>query len=188
MAHIRILNAEVEIGFEVGENPLFEMDEEALLAGAQEMAGGINGLEWPEDHARAFESMKKIVFFEGRIRVNDWLVDRPCCDEDDAVFYWESSEFLANPDPSVRASTLFHDCWHVVQFKRDGGFARTEAERVDREIEAIDEQIQAAERLGCDASAITFLENFRADQKLIEVRLAEGVSRRMRHQRGVLQA
>jgi hypothetical protein len=102
------------------------LDQAALFAGLQEAAALINSVgTWTGDEREALSAMNKIVFFSGEIVVNTWKLTRPGCDEDDAIFYWEAVEFMANTDADVRANTFFHDCWHVIQFRRDGGFAQT---------------------------------------------------------------
>jgi hypothetical protein len=186
---VKILSREVDVEFKVGLNAALAMDQAALTAGLDQMVALINSVAWPAQYAAAFEGMKKIVFFEGQVQVNTWLVDRPCCDEDDAVFYWEANEFMANTDADVHANTFFHDCWHVVQFKRNGNrYAKDEAERVAREVDAIEHQIEVARLLGCDEREIRFLEDFRDSQTRIIARLDEGVNGRMLHQPGTLSA
>jgi hypothetical protein len=121
--------------------------------------------------------MKKIVFFEGKVVVNGTKIDRPCCDQDDAVFYWEGNEFTANMDPRVHANTYFHDCWHVVQFN-NAGWAREEHEQVYREVDAINHQIEVARAVGCRPEDVDFLIRFRDDQGVIQARLQEGLHNR----------
>jgi hypothetical protein len=185
----RILGQDVAVDFLVGQGGK-PMDKQLLLAGLDQMIQKIHSVPvWPPAYAAAFGQMKKIVFFDGKVEVNGWLVDRPCCDEDDGVFYWEASEFLLNPEADVRANTFFHDCWHVVQFNRNQRrYATDPDERVAREVDAITQQIEVAKLLGCDAREIQFLVDFRASQDGIRTRLAEGVEGRMRHQPGTLRA
>src|SRR4029079_11515817 len=95
-------------------------------------------------------------FFAGQVMVNGYPMDRPCCDQDDAVFYWEAEEFMRNTDADVRANTFFHDCWHVVQFRRDG-YATEEPEQVAREVDAIEQQIAVGRTLEWDARGIAFV-------------------------------
>jgi hypothetical protein len=180
MASVRILDGEVPVEFLKGRDGA-DLDETALLEGLEATVRKINETDWSDEERRAFGLMRKIVFFEGEVVVNGWPLTRPGCDEDDAIFYWEANEFMANTDADVRANTFFHDCWHVVQFQATGDFARGEAERVNREIDAIDRQIAVATKLGCDEREIQFLRDFRANQDRIVARLAEGVGTRMRH-------
>lgn len=176
MASIKILGATIPVEFKVGKDAVLPMDQAAILKGAGEMAALINSKTWPPAFAAAFKGMKKIVFFEGKVKVNGHLIDRPGVDEDDAIFYWEASEFTANTDADVRANTFFHDCWHVVQFKAKGNkFAKDQKEQVAREVDAINQQIAVARILGNDAREIKFLEDFRDDQARIKARLDEGV-------------
>lgn len=144
------------------------------------MADLINRTNWPSEYADAYRLMDKIFFFFDSVVVNTHLMTRSCCDEDDRIFYWEiDEEFLANRDADVHGHTLFHDCWHIVQFMRDGGFARERHVQIAREVEAINHQIRVAQLLGCDDREIDFLRNFRDDQSRILARLEEGVHRRM---------
>ena len=178
MPSVTILGLDVDLEFRQSPDAALQLDEPAIMTGLAEMAALINRTEWTPDQTAAFNLMEKIVFFEGSVVVNNILMDRPCCDEDDATFYWEGSEFMANPDPRVRANTYFHDCFHLVQFGRDGGFAMTRPVQVAREVEAIDRQIEVAQTLGCRPEDIQFLETFRDDQSRIFARLDEGVKMR----------
>ena len=179
MAGINILDKHIPIEFVAGSGASEDdLDQDALLSGAEEMAALINSLDWPPHYRDAFRGMKKIIFFEGKVTVNGYVMDRPNCDEDDAIFYWEANEFMKNMDADVHANTFFHDCWHVVQFKAAGNqFAYTLTEQLRREVDAITHQIGVAYMLGCSAAEIKHLEDFRADQRLIYARLEEGVER-----------
>ncbi|MDB5425336.1 MAG: hypothetical protein JWQ29_2752 [Phenylobacterium sp.] len=185
MASIEILGQTVPISFRIGDEATIPMDEPGLTAAAEAMARRINDAPWEPAHpeyAAALRGLRGIVFFEGIVEVNGHRMDRPCMDEDDAVFYWESSEFTKNPLPEVQAQTLFHDCWHIVQFKA-GGMADGPAERVAREKDAIDHQIEAAEILGCYPELVAWLKGFRDTPGLIEARLEEGVEDKIYHAR-----
>ncbi len=180
MTSIQVLGREIPIEFQIGAEPKRPLDEAGLLAGAQRMADLINSKAWTAEQAAAFRGMNRIVFFEGKVVVDRNVMDRPCCDQDDAVFYWEAEEFERNTDADVRANTFFHDCWHVVQFKRAGNrYAEGDQEPVDREIDAVNEQIKVARTLGNSPEEIAFLERFRDDQEGIRKRLREGVGARI---------
>lgn len=179
MPFVNILGRKVRIDFIEGRDPAVGLDQPLLLQGVQEMAALIDRTEWTRKQRDCFRSMHGIVFFEGWIKVNGTEMDRPCCDEDDGVFYWEGNEFTFNMDPRIHAHTYFHDCFHVVQFKRDGDFARTEAIRLAREVEAIDRQLEVAAKLGCREADVKFLRDFQSDQGRLLARLKEGV--RMHH-------
>ena len=174
MSSLQILDTQKPLEF-VDADPADPMDRDLLTLGLQEMADLINRTSWTEEQRGAFNGMRKIVFFQGQVDVNGYVMQRPGCDERGAVFYWEAVEFLANTDPRVRANTFFHDCWHVVQFGRDG-YAQGEQERVAREIDAIERQIAVARQLDCRPEDIAYLQAFEADQAAIKIRLAEGVS------------
>jgi hypothetical protein len=171
MGQVTILGHDVAIEFSIAGG-----DTRPLLGGVQAMADLINARgPWLQDYADAYRGMNKIVFFRGTVQVNGYDMSRPCCDEDDRIFYWETDEFLRNMDADVHANTFFHDCWHVVQFNRDGGFAKSDDERVSREVDAINQQIAVARQLGCDDREVNFLVAFRNDQQKLKDRLAEGV-------------
>lgn len=172
---ISLLGRNVRIEF--AEPPHGSRDD--ILSDLDVMSALINRTEWPPEYAAAYRLLTKVVMFSDRVTVNGHVMSRSCCDEDDAVFYWEiDEEFLANRDADVHGHTLFHDCWHVVQFRRDGGFARGHVQ-VAREVEAINHQIKVAQLLGCDDREIQFLRDFRDDQNRLLARLEEGVHTRM---------
>ena len=176
MASINVLGKDIQIEFMVGQDPKRPLIEAPLIAGAQQMAALINSRIWTEEQRNAFTGINKIVFFEGKVVVNGHVMDRPCCDEDDAIFYWEAEEFERNTDADVRANTFFHDCWHVVQFKRAGNkFAHGQEEQVEREVDAINEQLKVAEILGNSPHEVEHLRKFRDDHPGIVARLKEGV-------------
>lgn len=179
MPFVNILGREVRVDFVEGRNPQVALDQNLIMGGLNQMVDLINATPWTDAQAECFRGMHGIVFFEGWIKVNGTEMDRPCCDEDDAVFYWEGNEFTFNMDPRVHAHTFFHDCFHVAQFKRDGDFARTEDVRVAREVEAIDRQLEVAQTLNCRPEDIQFLRDFQGDQGRLLARLKEGV--RMHH-------
>lgn len=151
-----------------------------ILSDLAEMTDLINRTNWPPEYAAAYRLMNKIIFFSDTVIVNTHVMSRSCCDEDDRIFYWEiDEEFLLNRDADVHGHTLFHDCWHIVQFIRDGGFAMHTHVQISREVEAISHQIKVARLLGCSDREIAFLVDFRDDQNLILARLEEGVHRRL---------
>ena len=137
MASIDILGHSIPVEFTIGENPKGAIDQPAILEKLEEMAALINSKSWPQNYAEAFRIMSRIVFFEGMIEVDGHQVERLGCDQDDAIFYWRAKEFTDNPDNDVHGNTFFHDCWHVVQFRAAGDYARGEEEQVAREIDAI---------------------------------------------------
>ena len=190
MASIDILGKGVPIDFEVGEGAVAaDLDRPRLIADAEEMAALINGIDWPPHYRDAFRGMKKIVFFAGKVVVDNHLMDRPCCDQDDAIFYWEAEEFFRNTDADVHANTFFHDCWHLVQYKAAGNqYAYKLVDQVNREVDAINHQIGVAHLVGCSTSEIKFLEDFRDDQRLIVARLDEGVNQLAPHKPGEITA
>lgn len=175
MPTVSILGKDVEIKFIKGEGGAGDADQNQLIAGIKSMAALIDRTVWPDAYRDAFGRMKGITFFDGRIKVNGHQIERPCCDEDDAVFYWEIEEFMQNRDEDVRANTFFHDCWHVVQFC-DAGFADGDKERVWREVDATTHQIIVAKMLGCSDHETQHLDKFKNDQKAIIDRLNEGVN------------
>ena len=170
---VLILDHDKPVEF-IDTDPGRPLDPAALMAGLEAVAELINATAWTEAQRGAFNGMKKIVFFLGSVEVGAYELRRPGCDEAGAVFYWEVGEFLANTDAGVRANIFFHDCWHVVQFKADG-FAADEDERVAREVDALNRQIEAAEAMNCYAADIQFLRDFAASPQAIRDRLTFGV-------------
>ena len=186
MDSVTILGRTIPVEYLVGAGGA-ALDQAALFAGLQKAVAKIASVkDWTSNEREALSAMNKIVFFSGEIVVNTWKLTRPGCDEDDAIFYWEAAEFMANTDADVRANTFFHDCWHVIQFRRDGGFAQTDEIRVLREVDAINRQIEAARKLGCEHREIAHLQKYLDEHPLIVARLAEGI--RMDHARPIARA
>lgn len=184
MDSITILGAPIKVSFKIGEGGE-PMDEAKIEQAVEDMAALINSKDWPSDFADAFRSMKEIVFFTGMVEINGFPVERPGTDEDDAIFYWETEEFLKNPEIDVHANIFFHDCWHLVQFKRAGNKSAVPGkEQVAREVDAITQQIEAGKILGNSPDEIAFLEEFRGDQQKIIDRLKEGIGKAVAHDSG----
>ena len=107
MASIDILGKDVPIGFEIGLGATAaDLDRTKLVEGAEEMVTLINGISWPPHYRDAFRGMKKIIFFAGKVMVDGHLMDRPCCDQDDAIFYWEARNFSATQTPTCGATPI----------------------------------------------------------------------------------
>ena len=175
MASIRILKKNIDVEFKRGAGQP-AIAEAAIMTRAKAMADLINAKQWPDELAASFRGLKKIVFFNGKVKVGRFMVERPGIDVKKAVFFWEIKEFAAD-DADGHANTLFHDSWHVVQFKRAGKkFAKDVDEEVDREVDATNQQIKAARILGSSASDIKHLEDFRDHPETIKARLLEGIS------------
>ena len=177
MQPISILGHKVEVELRIAPARASAMAGLDLAAALAEMANRIDAVDWRPDQAEALRSMRRIVLFEPRVQANGWRISRSGCDEADGVFYWRLAEFVAHPDPAVHANIFFHDCWHVVQHRRDGGYAWDPAEQVRRELEALERQIEAARMLGCEAGKVLFLEAFRDSPARIAARLRQGVRR-----------
>lgn len=175
MAIIRILGNDIDLEFRQGEGAEAPPDQAAAIAGLNAMAALINSKAWPEELAQAYTGLEKIVFFNGSVVVNTHVMSRPGIDERAATFYWEEAEFNDN-DSDGHANTLFHDGWHVVQFKAAGDRHAFEIEdRIDREVDATRQQIKAARLLGSSEHDIADLEDYSNDRNRIRARLLEGV-------------
>lgn len=177
---LTILGQQVAVELRPGPTPRPGRDAASLMAALVAMADEINALDWDEDQTLGFRSIRKIVLFSRQVQNYGWLMRRSGCDVARGVFYWSIREFAGHPDPKVHANMLFHDGWHVVQHLRDGGYPKSEAEQVEREIDAIDRQVVVARRLGCEEHKAVFLEDFGADRERIAARIREGVRRAKR--------
>lgn len=173
MAGIQILEKPIEIEFRQGEGAEAAPDEDAILAGVEAMAALINSKPWPDELARAYTGLEKIVFFTGAVEVNGTMLSRPGIDEAEATFYWTEAEFNQNDDDG-HANTLFHDGWHVIQFEADG-YAYEKEERIDREVAATKKQIEAAKILGSSDDNIAELVAYSEDRDEIWDRIKQGV-------------
>jgi hypothetical protein len=174
MASIVILDTDKPVEF-VDTDPANPLDETDLMTRLGTVAKAINDAQWTPAQREAFNGMAKIVFFRGAVQVGDFQMTRPGCDQPNAAFYWEVGEFLAVDHAGVRANTFFHDCWHVVQFKNDGGLAADIDEAVEREIDAVNHQIEVAQVLDCYQADLDYLRGYENDRNAIRARLAQGV-------------
>jgi hypothetical protein len=181
MTSIQIMNHDIPVEFIAVD----QADQAPIAAQAQKMADLVNSKSWTDDQAAAFQIMNKIVFFRGTVSVDGHDLARPGCDQDDAIFYWQADEFIANPDADVHGNTFFHDCWHVVQFRRAGNkYAQGDTEPVEREVDAINRQIEVGVTLGNDDRELQFLRGFRDDQERIKERLRQGIDKAGPHPTG----
>lgn len=176
MPRLSILGRSLKVVFHVGEGAARPLDPDAVLAGLQDVAALVNSRDWTPDERLGFTALRRLVMFTGRVRVGPWTIARPGCAEHRGCFYWEVGEFMDEPDVRIRAAILFHDGWHVVQHRREGGFALGDAARVRREEDALERQIEVSERLGVRAEAVDWLRAFRADRAGILARLEQGVT------------
>ncbi len=175
MASIKILGNDIKVKFKRGKGAPAAIVEPPIMAAARDMAALINSKTWPAALASAYTELKAIIFFNGAVKINGHMMSRPGIDEKKATFFWEVAEFEAD-DADGHANTLFHDGWHVVQYKRAGNKRATKIDdRVAREVDAVDRQIEAARILGSAPSDIAFLQGFRDDPATIRLRLLEGV-------------
>ena len=176
MASVTILGKEIQLEFRDDCDDAVTVSSTSVALA--KMVDLINNSSWDDSQAAAFRMMDKIVCFRGEVTVNGWRMSRPCCDEAQRTFYWSVGEFQQNSDADVHGNTFFHDCWHVVQYRQAGDkYPANNDERVEREVDAINHQIDVAIRLGCDDREVSYLRGFRDSQQRIIARLDDGVQR-----------
>jgi hypothetical protein len=177
MAHdvITILDQDVPVEFQ-DNDPAKPLPRADLLQRLTQMAGAIDAKKdlWTPAQRGAFTGMNRIVIFRGLVDVGGVEMGRPGCDLPNKVFYWQADEFLQVDDAGVRANTFFHDCWHVVQYGK-GGYPKTTEEGVDREVDAVDRQIEVAQVLACYDADLKFLADYEHDRPAIRARLDQGI-------------
>lgn len=175
MDAVTILKSAVPYRFLVGASPAnAAIDRDALRGELAAMAAAVNAVAWAPPLADAFAAMRAITVFVGAVPFGQAMLQRPFTDQATADFYWQADEFAQEWTPAYRATYFLHDCWHVIQYQRDGGSAKTVDEMVQREVEAVDMQIAAARNLACDDQFINFLTNYRNNDAAIRERLQSG--------------
>jgi hypothetical protein len=172
---ITILDHDVQVEFQ-GNDPARPLDPPDLLRRLTAMADAINAKTslWTDAQRKAFTGITRIVLFRGLVEVGGVAMGRPGCDLPNAIFYWQADEFLQVDHAGVRANTFFHDCWHLVQYAKSG-YPRTVEEGVDREVDAVDRQIEVARVLECYDADLEFLTDYEHDRPAIRARLDQGI-------------
>lgn len=174
MDGLTIMDKIVPFSFLIGKDPdKPDLDRDALRKAAGEMADAVHSVAWEAPYDQAFQAMNAIVFFNGSIPFNGATVSRPFSDQPNGVFYWQAGEFMNEWEPSWRATYYLHDCWHVMQF-RERGLSADLHEEIDREVDAMDRQIEVANILNCGPTLLKFLTDYRADRNAIEARIKDG--------------
>jgi hypothetical protein len=156
---------------------------EGMVAALGEMAAAINaGTVGLGDRAVAvFQLTERVTLFL-ETRFKGRRMRRSFMAQAERTFFWQADEFTRLGDGMAadtaarrRLSYYFHDCWHVRQFVEDGPAPNDDEILIDREQEAMAEQLAIARHYRCDANLIAFLEGFANDRERIAERLREGI-------------
>ena len=141
-----------------------------------EMADVINDAagEWSTTQAEVFRLTNRLTIFRsvtygGRRLTRSFMAQR------ERIFYWTFGEFTAWEPPLRRPTAYFHDAWHVRQYLSDGPAPNDEEVLIDREEDAMRQQLAVARALGCDQSMINWLQGYANSRERIRDRLRTGV-------------
>ena len=139
------------------------------------MAADINRFadRWTGAQADTFRLTQQLTIFRS-ITYKGHTLTRSFMAQEERDFHWTIDEFKAW-EPSLRRPTAyFHDAWHVHQFINEGPAPNKDKILIDREQEAMVQQLDVASRMGCDTSMIEWLTGYANDRERIRARLAEG--------------
>lgn len=139
------------------------------------MAADINCFagQWTAEQADTFSLTRQLTIFR-QITYKGHSLTRSFMAQEERDFHWTIDEFKAW-EPSLRRPTAyFHDAWHVHQFINYGPAPNNDKVLIDREQDAMVQQLDVASRMGCDESMIEWLNGYANDRERIRARLAEG--------------
>ena len=91
------------------------------------------------------------------------------------IFFWTYDEFTRWEPGPRRPTAYYHDAWHVRQFLTLGDPPNDTEVLIDREQDAMVQQLAVAAKLACDATMIAFLQKYASDREAIRARLSQGV-------------
>lgn len=147
----------------------------ALSAKFTEMAGIINQAAdrlttEQQDVFRLTDQLNifREVQYRGKRLTRSFMAQR------ERTFYWTFDEFKAWEPPLRRPTAYFHDAWHVHQYLTAGEAPNDEKILIDREQDAMAQQLDVARVLGCDQKMIDWLTGYANDRQRIKDRLTSG--------------
>jgi len=147
-----------------------------LTAKFAEMAGVINASsgDWSAEQAQVFRLTNQLTIFrevtyQGRHMTRSFMAQK------ERIFYWTIDEFLKWEPAARRPTAYFHDAWHVHQYLTNGPAPNKQKVLIDREQEAMAEQLKVARVLRCDQGMIDWLTAYANDRERIKERLGSGV-------------
>lgn len=142
----------------------------------EDMAGRINALadEWTDAEADVFRLIRKLVVFR-KNKYRKKTMTRSYMAQKERTFFWTYDEFRQWEPGPRRPTAYYHDAWHVQQFLTQGDPPNDTEVLIDREQDAMVQQLAVASKLRCDASMIDFLQKYASDREEIRARLSQGV-------------
>lgn len=142
----------------------------------QSMAMAINRAKdaFSPDQAKTFELTRTLTIFRSKT-FRGRHISRSFMDQRERNFHWTLGEYLAwDPEPR-RSTAYFHDAWHVRQFLSLGEPPNDEEILIDREVDAMAQQLEVARLMNADQAMIDFLKAFADDRERIRERLRSGI-------------
>lgn len=142
----------------------------------ENMVGCINALsdEWTDEEADVFRLTNKLVIFR-KNQYRGTPMSRSYMAQQERIFYWTYQEFVQWEPGPRRPTAYYHDAWHVRQFETLGAPPNDPEVLIDREQDAMAQQLGIATKLGCDQVLIDDLTRYANSREAIRRRLTEGV-------------
>jgi len=147
-----------------------------LTAKFNEMATLINAAttNWTAEQADVFRLTDRLTIFRS-VQYRGKTLTRSFMAQKERTFYWTFDEFLAWDPPRRRPTAYFHDAWHVHQYLMQGEAPDNDKVLIDREQDAMIQQLEVARVLGCDQGMIDWLTAYANDRDRIKQRLRSGM-------------
>jgi len=140
------------------------------------MADIINGAaaKWSAEQAEVFRLTNELTIFRV-VQYGTMRLTRSFMAQKERVFYWAFDEFIKWEPAKRRPTAYFHDAWHVHQYLTQGPAPNDDKILIDREQDAIAQQLEVAGIVGCDQSMIDWLTAYAEDRQRIKERLSSGL-------------
>ncbi|CAH0357284.1 hypothetical protein [Sphingobium sp. CECT 9361] len=173
MITVSILDQTVDLAIE-----LVDADDhrDAIVPRFEEMAGTINAAanRFSNEQATVFKLTRTLTIFRRKI-FRGKTISRSFMDYREKNFHWTLDEFVAWDPAPRRPTAYFHDAWHIRQFIELGEPPNDEDVLIDREQDAMAQQLDVARILNCDDVLIEDLTRYSNDRERIRLRLLSGV-------------
>ena len=150
--------------------------EQMLTAKFMEMARIINNAsaKWTAEQADVFRLTNQLTIFR-QVQYGGRRMTRSFMAQKERIFYWNFDEFIEWEPALRRPTAYFHDAWHVHQYLSDGLPPNNDDALIDREQDAMAQQLAVAAILGCDQGMINWLTGYANDRQRIKERLTSGM-------------
>jgi len=156
------------------------MDRDLLLTGLQEVAELINRTEWTDEQRSAFNGMRQVVFFQGKVDVNGYVLERPWLRREGSNLLLGGRGISRKPGPRRTSEHLLSRLLARRAVQEGRLTPRLSSGWVGKSMRS-SARSKVARRLNCRPEDIAYLQAFEDSQPKIEGAFSRRVSRKMHH-------